>query len=60
MNYNDISNDELNNMIKNILSENDTISQDTYVNEKADQFIKSLQNMVEDKDKALENYRKIC
>ena len=59
MNYNDISNDELNNMIKNILSGHDTISQDTYVNEKADQFIKSLQNMVEDKDKALENYRKI-
>lgn len=59
MAYNDISNEELSMMIDNILNGNDVQNESTYVDEKQREFISSLQNMVEDKDRALRNYRKL-
>lgn len=54
-----ISNEELSIMINNILN-NDMIQHDSeYVDEKQREFISSLQSMVEDKDRALKNYRNL-
>ena len=54
-----ISNEELSIMINNILN-NDMIQHDSeYVDEKQREFINSLQSMVEDKDRALKNYRNL-
>jgi len=57
--YNNISNEELNMMIDNILKGNEVQNETTYVDEKQQEFISSLQSMVEDKDRALRNYRNL-
>ena len=59
MSYNNISNEELNKMIDNILNGKDAQSESTYVDEKQKEFISSLQSMVEDRDRALKNYRNL-
>lgn len=59
MNYKEISNEELSKMIDNILNGNDIQSEQSYIDEKQREFISSLQGMVEDRDKALKNYRNL-
>lgn len=59
MNYSNLSNEDLNKMINNILSGNDINQSTGYVDEKQQAFISSLQSMVEDKDRALRNYRNL-
>ena len=59
MEYNNFSNEDLSRMINNILSGNDINEQAGYVDEKQQAFISSLQSMVEDKDRALRNYRNL-
>ncbi len=53
------SDKELSNMINNILNGVDINEPVGYVDQKQREFISSLQNMVEDRDAALRNYRNL-
>ena len=53
------SEEQLSNMINNILNGVDINEPVGYVDEKQREFISSLQNMVEDRDEALRNYRNL-
>ena len=59
MDYNNISNEKLSKMVEDILNGKEVESDIPYVDERANEFIKSLQNMVEDKESALKNYRNL-
>ena len=59
MDYNSISTEELSKIVESILNGKEVEINTNYSDERANEFIKSLQNMVEDKDQALKNYRNI-